>query len=1363
MRPSHRLLLLALATFLASCAGGGSEPDTSSAPADIVSDLRSPGDVLVDPPDTEEGPDATDTTGTDLVPTDTADPDAADAAHPGDVSGEDLVDVADVGTGDGYSDTTPDSSDAVDTVDTFDTPDAADLDSTPDLYDTIDVSDASDLQEVVDPCTPDPCLNGGVCLDDGSCDCPDEWEGADCGTDVDECAAENGGCGAVAFWICTDNEGAPPTCTDIDECALENGGCGDAVFWNCTDNEGAPPTCVDIDECAVENGGCGDAAIWTCIDVDGGPPVCTGLNPCLVDNGGCDAHATCAPTADPAAPDCTCDAGYEGDGLTCTPVDGDQDGVPLLEDCDDDDPGLGALATDADCDGSPDAEDCVPNDPSVHPGALELCNGTDDDCVGGLEEETYALTVYLPSTNNIATSAGGVFRVDRPVRLRGLKVSIDGTDDMGISWWVLEGETEQGPWIQLHVHGTFADTGALAWHESGPMDLTLQADHHYVLRASFQQSKVRFGSSVSSSLRQTGWGELLGAASGYGSNWQPGSSFQHLRVVTGYDEDDTDLDDVLGCLDCDDDDPALGLVAADADCDGAFTADDCDDEDPLLGAIAEDGDCDGVPAVLDCDDGDPALPTPDDFDCDGTPAAGDCDDTDPGSHVRAEDADCDGVFTADDCDDLDEDFGAVALDGDCDGVLTADDCDDGDPDSYPGAPELCDGVDNDCDGSLVSGGLNEEDGDEDGTIHCADCDDNDPGSTVIEEDGDCDGVLTAVDCDDGDPVLGAVADDADCDGALTADDCDDGDPELGDIGLDADCDGALTADDCDDGDPLSHPGADWLCDGVDNDCDGVDDFFYTLEWLAYGNDTWAETSCFYGVKIRADDDAVLTGYALEMDKMSSSSGNLTWAVYEADAEDGPFTKIWQAATPNLWSGEHWHEPGVIAVPLDAGRYYALTVYSSLAFYVDASDVAGSVQPRTAAWGELLGAVQGTGLPSSSKLAPTADYCFQVRVVAGPGEADSDGDGQRDCEDCDDHEILAFTGAEEVCDEVDNDCDGLTDTDDPDIDDCGPVVCEGDREIVDESYLGDVSLCTEITGDLLIHATALTDLDGLEHLVAVGGDLIIQHNSQLTSLGGLAGLTSVVGDLTIYNNDQLPDLSGLSALSDVAGEFKIWSNDVLTGLDGLFGLVSLSGDLTVLSNPALMDLGGLEALTSISGTLHIQNNEALAQLTGLSSLSSVDGSLNILYNPALLDVDGLSGLLAVGAKLYIFSNAALANLSGLSGLTSVLLLEIKSNSSLQLISGFNNLADPVGFLDINFNNALTDISGFSSLTEVTYSMHINGNGGLTNLSGFTALQTVGSILQISNNSQLCTSLVEAFYEALTVIGNPVTPSGNDDGC
>ena len=79
-------------------------------------------------------------------------------------------------------------------------------------------------------------------------------------------------------------------------------------------------------------------------------------------------------------------------------------------------------------------------------------------------------------------------------------------------------------------------------------------------------------------------------------------------------------------------------------------------------------------------------------------------------------------------------------DADGDGTCADADCDDTDATSYPGAPELCDGRDNDCNGAPDADADGEIDSDGDGTLSCADCDDDDPSSTVIADDPDCDGL-----------------------------------------------------------------------------------------------------------------------------------------------------------------------------------------------------------------------------------------------------------------------------------------------------------------------------------------------------------------------------------------------------------------------------------------------------------------------------------------------------------------------------------------------------------------------------------------------------------------------------------------------
>jgi hypothetical protein len=297
--------------------------------------------------------------------------------------------------------------------------------------------------------------------------------------------------------------------------------------------------------------------------------------------------------------------------------------------------------------------------------------------------------------------------------------------------------------------------------------------------------------------------------------------------------DDTDGDLTPDCTDEDDDG------------DGDLDVDDCDHLDPTIftGATEScddvDSDCDGdlVDGFDDTDgDLDPDCIDEDDDD-DGDPDATDCAPLDDGVHAGAVescdavDSDCDGDLV-DGFADTDNDGTPNCVDGDADGDGwgAALDCDDTDEDVHPGAVEVCDGTDSDCDGDLVDGFV---DTDGDGLPDCA------------EDDADGDGVADASDCAPLDagiyPGNVEVPDDGvdqDCSGADTVSCHEDGDGDgFGDpepVLSEGDCGELLTdGTDCDDGDDLTWPGADELCDEVDNDCDGdVDEDIETLDWFA---------------------------------------------------------------------------------------------------------------------------------------------------------------------------------------------------------------------------------------------------------------------------------------------------------------------------------------------------------------------------------------------------------------------------------------------------------------------------------------------------------------------------------------------------
>ncbi|MCO4771562.1 MAG: right-handed parallel beta-helix repeat-containing protein [Deltaproteobacteria bacterium] len=402
------------------------------------------------------------------------------------------------------------------------------------------------------------------------------------------------------------------------------------------------------------------------------------------------------------------------------------------------------------------------------------------------------------------------------------------------------------------------------------------------------------------------------------------------------------------------------------------------------------------------------------------------------------------------------------VDGTDGGSCTGPDCDDADPSSYPGAPELCDGLDNDCDAVVPS---DEIDDDLDGGSECeGDCDDTNaavnPGAPEICDglDNDCDGAIPS----------GETDDDGDGASECAGGDCDDanaaiypGAPEICD-GLDSDCNGVIPADetdddgdsfdecddgDCDDTDNTIFPGAVEACDGADSDCDGVvptDEFD-------------ADSDGLFGCEGDCDDTdaAVLPGATEICDgKDSDCDGDLP--LDEADEDqDGAL----------ICDGSDCDDTN--ATVYDGAPELCDTIDNDCDGTIDEieDNDADGFTNCDGDCDDLDPAV----FPGAEEICDGKDSNCDSAI--GADEVDDDLDGYIECDggDCDDADDAINIGAEDVCDDgIDQDCDGEDAVceqpcDDDDLDGDGMSECDGDCDDADASVSPNAP---EICGDEL---------------------------------------------------------------------------------------------------------------------------------------------------------------------------------------------------------------------------------------------------------------------------------------------------------
>ena len=307
-----------------------------------------------------------------------------------------------------------------------------------------------------------------------------------------------------------------------------------------------------------------------------------------------------------------------------------------------------------------------------------------------------------------------------------------------------------------------------------------------------------------------------------------------------------------------------------------------------------------------------------------------------------------------------------------------------------------------------------------------------------------------------------------------------------------------------------------------------------------------------------------------------------------------------------------------------------------------------------------------------------------------------------------------------------------------LDDEPGAVHEGDLEVFDQEDLDAFaeSGWEEVDGNLTIggEGSPLVDLDGMETLRRVTGDLEIRDTEDLADISALSDLVEVQGELVVFENTALETVPSFPGL-EVLGAFVVSRNESLVEI-GEAPLVEETGQFVIQLNPALEIIDDpLPALRSVEGNILLLFGQSLQEIRGLEALEAAGGLLQIGGSAALTAVPSFPSLREVGEGFFLSEVGEIEELEVAPALESAGALIIQFNASLHTLTGFGLLQSLEGELRLFRNDELTVIGPLSSLEAVGGPFRVERNLALTTLEAFQTLATIGGDLEIALNPVL----------------------------
>ncbi len=241
-------------------------------------------------------------------------------------------------------------------------------------------------------------------------------------------------------------------------------------------------------------------------------------------------------------------------------------------------------------------------------------------------------------------------------------------------------------------------------------------------------------------------------------------------------------------------------------------------------------------------------------------------------------------------------------------------------------------------------------------------------------------------------------------------------------------------------------------------------------------------------------------------------------------------------------------------------------------------------------------------------------------------------------------------------------------------------------------------CHSIEGDIEIHGYNIQNINGLNFLQSIGGNLDINNVNNLENINGLNNLV-MIGEDFVIENTGISEISGLNSLIEIGNDLNIKNNSNLVNINGFESLTEIGDDLFINENINLSSVLGMNLLSSIQDNCYLTENQNLESLSGFNSLQHIGGLLQISGSNFLVSLMDLEYLTSINGMLKIENNTILSSLDGLNNIQpgSIQHLVIEDNISLQdcaIECICDYLISPSGTLRIEDN-----ASGCNTVEEV----------------------------------------------------------------